>query len=226
MARLFITQRELAFISDITKEIVHDVNDQAIILYSVSSAKTMAHDVYNEAIKKVFENPIRIACLVDAVFHQDTEITQFGVDSKYKIDVFIQYRDLIDRGIEINIGDFFSYDTIFFEVTNIKALKNIYGQAEHKNGIIVNGTKARQDQFRALVHGPTDIKYTDADAVQKTFVQSRGESENSNGLTGDKRDLQEIVGKPLGGPNEISERGNLDGSTHLSSFYGDDPEGE
>lgn len=226
MARLFIGPRELAFISDITKEIIHDVNDQNIILYSISLTKTLSHDIYNEAIQKVFENPIKIACFVDAQIQNDTEINQFGIDNKYQVEVFIQYRDLIDRGIQINIGDYFSFSDIFFEITNTKTLKNIFGQAEHKNGIIVVGTKAREDQFRSLLIGPTDIKYSDDDAVQKKFVQSRGESENSEGLTGDKRDLQEILGKPLSGVNEVSERGNQDDSTYKSSFYGDDPEGD
>ena len=57
MARLFITPREIDFISDVTKEIVKDVIGQKIYYYSISVLKTKVHTVYEEAPEKVFENP-------------------------------------------------------------------------------------------------------------------------------------------------------------------------
>jgi hypothetical protein len=77
MARLFITQRELNFISDITKEIIKDVVGQKIYYYPVSEKKTKSHPVYNEALKKFYDNPIEIECLVDANFQQSTKIDKF-----------------------------------------------------------------------------------------------------------------------------------------------------
>lgn len=223
MARLFITSREIAFVNDIVKEVIKDVNDQCIFLYQISDKLTVSHDVYNESQNKGFNNPIKLACLVDAVLQEDTEITQFGVDSRYKVEAYIQYKDLVDRGINVSIGDFFSFSDVFFEITQLKTIKNIFGQAEHKNGIVIIGTKARDDQFQAMIHGPTDIKYTDEDAVQEKFVQSRGDAENSEGLTGDSREQREILGRPLTGPKEVSEKGALaDNSNFKSSFYGDD----
>jgi len=222
MARLFLGPREIAFVNDITKELISDVNDQNIFLYTISEKMTLAHDVYHESQHKAFNNPVKLACFVDAILQEDTKIDQFGIDSTYKVECYVQYKDLVDRGIEINVGDFFSFSDIFFEITQMKAIKNIWGQAEHKNGLVFVGTKARDDQFKALLHGPTDIKYTDEDAVQKKFVQERGESENSEGLTGDTRELREVLGKPITGPKEVSERGAvLDDSHYKSSFYGD-----
>ena len=48
MARLFITPREVDFISDLTKEITKDVIGQKIYYYSISEAKTK--------IKVIFAN--------------------------------------------------------------------------------------------------------------------------------------------------------------------------
>ena len=73
MARLFITPREMNFISDITKEVIKDVNGQKIMYFPISELKTKAHDVYNEALEKVFDNPVSIDALVDAQYQQETK---------------------------------------------------------------------------------------------------------------------------------------------------------
>lgn len=218
MSRLFITPRELNFISDITKEFVKDVVGQKIYYYAINEAKTKTDSVYNEALQKFYDRPIEIDALVDSHFQADTKINSFGVDAQYKIEVYVHYRDLIDKGITVNIGDFFSFSDVFYEVTEKSWMRNIYGLPEHKDGIKLVGTHARDMQFTAPVLGPTDIAYTDPDAVQTVFHQQRGEDE-----TTDKRDLQHenVVGEPITGAKEVSPKGDTEGSG-ASSFYGDE----
>lgn len=222
MSRLFITLRELDFISDITKECIKDICGQAIFYYPISELKTNTHGVYNEALQKVFDNPIKIDCLVDSHFQVDTKINQFGIDSKFKIEVYIQHRDLVEKGINVAIGDFFSFSDVFYEVVENVSMRNIYGLPDHKDGVKLIGNKAREGQFKALTLGPTDINRPDENAVAKTFEQQRGVAENSEGPTGDVRDLvkQGVLDPPLTGPKQVSEQGALgDGSHHRSSFY-------
>lgn len=217
MARLFVGAREMNFISDITKEIIKDINGQVIYYYPISEIKTQTHGVYNESIEKFFDNPIKLDCLVDANFQTDTVINQFGADSIYRLEVFVQYRDLVDKNINVSEGDFFSFSDIFYEITQARKLKKIFGQAEHNEGMILIGTKSREQQFKSAILGPTDIKYTDQDAVQKTFVQQRGVAENVEGPTGDVRELVEqgVIPEPLTGPKQISESG----ARFDNSFY-------
>lgn len=220
MARLFITPRELNFISDITKELIKDVVGQKVYYYPISEIKTKTHGVYNEALRKVYDNPIALDALVDNNFQNDTKIDKFGVDAQYKIEVFVQHRDLVDKGINVNIGDFFSFSDVFYEITERTFMRNIYGMPEHKDGVKLVGIKSREGLFVAPLLGPTDIRYTDADAVQTEFEQQRGEFIDANGeLTGDKRDLVEngTLDKPLTGPKEVSQRGEP--SRKGSSFY-------
>jgi hypothetical protein len=220
MARLFITPRELNFISDITKEIIKDVVGQKVYYYPISEIKTKTHGVYNEALKKIYDNPIILDAFVDSNFQNDTKIDKFGIDTQFKVEVYIQYRDLVDKGINVNIGDFFSFSDIFYEITERNFMRNIYGMPEHKDGVRLIGVKARESLFNAPVLGPTDIEYTDADAVQKQFYQQRGNSVDQNGdPTGDKRDLVEsgVLDKPLTGPKEVSEKG--DPNSVGSAFY-------
>jgi hypothetical protein len=219
MARLFITPRELNFIADITKELVHDIVGQRIFLYPISEIKTKVDSMYNESPQKVFDNPIEVGCLVDSNFQSDTVINTFGIDAKFKIEVYIQYRDLVDRGINVNIGDFFSFSDVFYEVTERKAMRNIYGLPEHKDGIKLIGTKARDGQFKALTIGPTDIARTEPDAVQTQFVQQRGAVTNKEGETGDVRDLQKdgVLDAPITGPKQTSPLGDATGAG--AAFY-------
>ena len=219
MARLFLTPREINFISDITKEIIKDVIGQKVYYYPISEVKTQAHHVYQEAMQKVFDSPIALDALVDNNFQTDTVINQFGVDAQYKIEVFLQHRDLVEKGINVAIGDFFSFSDIFYEVTERTFMRNIYGMPEYKDGVKLVGIRAREDLFNTLVRGPTDISYSEDGAIQETFVQQRGFEENKEGPTADRRALIEngVLDKPLTGPREVSPEGDKTGSG--SSFY-------
>jgi hypothetical protein len=220
MSRLFITARELNFISDITKELIKDVVGQKIYYYPISENKTKTHEIYNEALQKFYDNPIAIDALVDGNFQTDTKIDKFGIDAQYKIEVFVQYRDLVDKGINISIGDFFSFSDIFYEITERTVMRNIFGLPEHKDGVKLVGNKAREGLFSTPTLGPTDISRTDSDAVQDTFVQQRGEELDQNGNpTGDKRELVQngVLDSPLTGPKEVSPKGDLTNAG--SSFY-------
>ena len=218
MARLFITQREISFINDLAKEMVKDIAGQKIYYYSISEVKTQIHDIYEESPDKIFDTPIEIDCFVQ---YQEQEIrtNQFGSEEFYNIECFIQKKDLLDKGIEINEGDFFSYGSVFFEVIKAPTSSTIYGQIEYGNFITVTGRQARKRQFLSKVFGPTSERFTDSDAIQDTFVQQRGFETNKNGETGDIRDLQKkgVLDAPLTGPKEVSPKGDKTGAG--SSFY-------
>ena len=213
MARLFITQREINFISDITKEIIKDVVGQKIYYYPISETKTKSHQVYDEALQKIFDNPINIDVLVNSEFQTETKINKFGVDATFSLEVYIQHRDMVEKGINPAIGDYFSFGSIFYEITEYKYMRTIYGQAENIDGVSLMGTRVRESQFKALTVGPTDIKYADQDSIQDTFVQQRGATENKEGPTADVRDLVKngVLDPPISGPKEVSDIGDSTG---------------
>jgi hypothetical protein len=222
MARLFITAREMNFISDITKELIKDVVGQKIYYYPVSETKTKSHEVYSEAAQKIFDNPIAIDVLVNNEFQLDTKIDKFGIDTNFKIEVYVQHRDMVDKGINPAIGDYYSFSDVMYEITEYRYMRNIYGQAENIDGVSLIGTRVRESQFSAPFRGPTSIEYSDADALQKTFVQQRGFAENSEGETADVRDLVRngVLDPPITGPKEVSPKGD---STNVgSAFYDED----
>lgn len=217
MARLFITPRELDFINDTTKELIKDVVGQKVYYYKVCPDATNIHAVYEEAVDKIFYPPIEIECRIE--YQPSTVRTnKYGVEDFYKIEAFFHSRDLIERDIVIAEGDFFSYDANWFEIMSEMAETIVYGQIEHIMGIKIIATTARRGLIDLDAIGPTAESYTDADAIQTTFVQQRGFAENSEGVTGDVRNLREknVLDAPISGPAEISKRG---GDEVTSSFY-------
>ena len=221
MGRLFITPREINLINDLGKEVIKDIIGQKIYYFPISEIKSKVHDVYEESPDKVFENPIELDCLVK---YEPEEIrtNRFGSEAYYSIEVYLQSRDLLDKGIELLEGDFFSYGTIFFEVIKAPRSEVIFGQIEHKRFVTITGKQSRKGLFISKVFGPTSEEYTDADAVQDTFVQQRGFASNRNGETGDVRELQklDVLDKPISSPREVSKRG--DKRNIGSSFYDED----
>lgn len=212
MARLFITPREIDFIADLTKEITKDVIGDVIYYYKVREDVSNVHEVYEEAREKVFDPPVEIDARIQWN-PREIRTDRFGYEGIYSTEVYIHYRDMIDRGIKLEEGDYFSYGDNFFEITSIVYDKVIFGQVEHISGYTVKGKQARKGQINIKPHGPTEEIYTDPDSVKTDFVQQRGDASK-----GDKR--------------ELVSQGKIDDATHVkqqvkkdpisSSFYGDD----
>ena len=215
MARLFITPREIDFISDLTKEITKDVAGQKIYYYRIREDLTDVHEIYEEATEKVFDPPIEIEGLIEWSPYE-VRTNRFGGEEFGTIAVYLHARDLLDRDIVVREGDYFSYGIVFFEITSYVEDKQIYGQIEHKVGFKITGKQARAGQINIRPEGPLDEKFTDDDAVQDNFVQQRGQPENELGETGDKRALIEQGKIDSAEPRKVSKDGVS------SSFYGND----
>jgi len=218
MSRLFITPRELDFISDITKEVTKDIIGQKIYYYRVREDLSKVHDVYEESKEKIFDSPIEVDALVQ--WQPETVTTgKFGSEEVSSIEVYLHDSDLKTKNINVLEGDFFSYGEIFFEITSILVDKNMFGQVEHITGVKLTGKKARKGQINLLPLGPTQ------DSPQTEFDQQRGESEINDLETGDKRSLVESgkLGPPLEGPRKVKDQENDLGNTE-SFFYGNEEE--
>ena len=217
MARLFITSREIDFISDINKEIVKDVLGQKVYYYSVREDISEVHDVYEESIEKIFDPPIEIESRV--TWEPDVVTTgKFGHEKRAGLSCHMHYRDVLDKQLNIRTGDFLSYGDNFFEITSVVYDKSIFGQIEHVTGLKLVCKQARIGQINKNPIGPTQEEYGDKGAIQETFVQQRGQKENELGETNDKRQLVEdgIIDPPISGTKSIKKQGNK------SSFYDGD----
>ncbi len=219
MARLFVTEREFDFISDINKELIKDVSDQKIFYYAISEIKTTSSETYGEALNKIYDDPIAIEALVDNP-QWETQNETFSPDNTVTIVAYIQFRDLIEKGIELKVGDYFSFGSVFYECVSVNPIRSIFGQVEHIDGYTLNGIRSRMNVFQQKnIQGPISEKFNDPNATQENFVQQRGYAENRLGKTGDVRDLQRrgVLEEPLTGQREVSSNGTQTGAGR--SFY-------
>jgi hypothetical protein len=221
MARLFITAKEIQLINDLTKEFIKDVVGQSILYYPISTLKTKIHEVYEEAVQKIFENPIKLDVLVGQP-EWETRHNIFGTEQSSKFEVLIQARELIDRGMTINEGDYFIYGGAVFEIQSYLNMNNIFGQEEYDCAFKIVGRLARPGTFDPKYFADKDAKQFE-DVKEKEFVQQRGLPENAEGQTGDVRQLRERLGDELpevalgDGPREIK----VDETGKANSFYED-----
>jgi len=199
MSRLFITSREIQFINDITKEVVKDVIGQQIIYYPISTMKTQVHPVYEEAIEKIFENPIRLDVLAGQP-NWETKWNQFGNEQVNKFELFVQARDLLDKGYNLNEGDFFLYGDQLYELVTFVPINNIYGQVEYTTGYKLEGKVARKGQFDVNIFKQMlkdqGVKYMDSN-VTKVWQQQRGLNENIEGETLDRRQMRDRLAEDM-----------------------------
>ena len=195
MARLFIGQREIDFITDLTKEFIKDVVGQVIHYYPISSIKSSVHSVYNEAVNKIFENPIIIPALVSPP-EFSSKTTSFGPDLEAKIEVLLHYTDLQDKHVTLSEGDLFSYDDTMYEVqTLVNSEKNVFGLAEHNVAWKVTGRTARVSMGTVP---SLNLPRTAPEGTQKVFEQQRGLPITSEGEnTEDVRHMRERLGDQM-----------------------------
>lgn len=218
MARLFIGQREVDFMSDITKEIVKDIAGQKIYYYTVRADLSNVHDIYEESFEKIFNPPIEIECAVEWQ-PQELRTTNFGTDKILTVSVFLHHRDLLDKNIDFKQGDYFSYGQYFFEATSLVYDKIVFGHIERIVSVKVIGKQTRIEHINKTANGPTSESYSDSIAIQTTFEQQRGlKDDDIRQLKKDK-----VLEQPITGAKKVMPDGTIKSINGIgSSFYGDE----
>jgi hypothetical protein len=131
MSRKFITNKELAFISKINKELIQDYIGQEVIYYAISEEHTVSHRLYQESVNKVWFSPVRINALVE-YDNPGVDTTNFTLDSKYEMSVLFHTDELIERNVKPKEGDFIEFGQVVFEITAVTQPQLIFGQVSEK----------------------------------------------------------------------------------------------
>jgi hypothetical protein len=148
VSRKFVTEREIAFIDAINKELLQDVVQQEVLYYAISQAESQFHPLYGESIRKAWCAPVRTNPLVQWD-NPNEESTGAGVDSKYNIEAYFYNAELRERNLVPKTGDFVEFGQIFFEITSVTEPQLVFGQINNKVMTKCVGVPAREGQFQA-----------------------------------------------------------------------------
>jgi hypothetical protein len=146
MAKKFVTERELAFIDSITKELLQHVVMQEILYYAIDVENSRVDDLYQESIRKVWRPPVKINARIQ-YDNQNTKSTSFGPDSSYTLEAYCHLNELEDRNVKPREGDFVEVGRVFFEITSVTAPQMAFGQFNEKVMTKLICVPAREGQF-------------------------------------------------------------------------------
>ena len=160
-------------------------------------------------------------------------INSWTVEGTTELKVYIQSRDLLDKGFEPEQGDFFSYGREVFEVITSTEIGDMFGQAENNVYWQLTSKLARSGRFdlpdfKQLLE---DGKEYEESQSMKVFEQQRGLGENDvDGNLNDVRQVRERLGDDMApialgeGPRKVNSDNEGDtsdttGKKASSSFY-------
>ena len=159
MARKFITDHELAFISKINHELIQYVVGQEINYYAISVEHTKAHRLYNEAIKKTWNPPVKVNARV-LWDNPNSVSTTLGVDSKYTAEIYFHTDELRERNVLPKEGDFVEFGQVFFEISSVTQPQLVFGQVNNKIMTKCVCVPSREGQFQAGGQSDQEIDNT------------------------------------------------------------------
>jgi hypothetical protein len=229
MARLFIGQKEIQFINDLTKEFLVDLAGQFILYMPLSTLKSAIHPVYDEAPEKIFDNPIRIPASVGQP-EWVSKNTAFGPQLECNLEVLIQVKDLDDKKITPSEGDMFMFDDTVYEVLSLVNTNNIFGLAEYELAWKITAKSARLSQLDSNAIKNLPKTALNPGDTQQTFEQQRGLAVTSDGqTTGDVREMRERLGGNMAeialgtGPRKVAPNERTENPNEKVTTFVNDP---
>lgn len=121
---LFFSEKELEFIKKLNDELIGKVITQKIYYYKIENKES---NVYGEVKNKIFSKPIDIYVLVDIQEKSEQETNIYGVDTKYSIIVYFQKDRVIEKNIDVCVGDYIKYGNVLYEITSCLETKFVFG---------------------------------------------------------------------------------------------------
>lgn len=159
---LFSTEKEYDFFNIQIKEYIQKIIGQRVIYYPLSLEHTQVHDIYDEAIEKVWLPPIQTYALVQFIEPQQST-TSFGHDTRYGLEIFWHKLELKERKLNANAGDIVEYGGKYFEITSITEPQFTFGQINQPVMVKAICQNVREGFFpnienKALPPNPGDTK--------------------------------------------------------------------
>lgn len=134
MAR-FVTQRDFEFIQHITRELIDETMDVAVILYKIVVGSTKVN-LYGESTVKPRYTPVKVNAIVKYDKNTLERDEGFGVNQDQQVEFRFARRMLQEVNTYPEIGDIVGYNNHYYEVHNITETQLIAGKPGFNTAII------------------------------------------------------------------------------------------
>ena len=131
----FVTQRDFEFIQHITRELIDETMDVAVVLYKivVESAKV---NIYGESVEKPRYTPVKINAIIKYNKNTLEKDDGFGVNQDQQVEFRFARRMLHEVNTYPEIGDVIGYNSHYYEIHNITETQLIAGKPGFNTAII------------------------------------------------------------------------------------------
>jgi hypothetical protein len=128
--KLFTGRKELDFVKQINTELEERVIGEEILYFPLDIQRSNYHQVYGEAIRKVYLPPVHVYCLVEWL-GVTTDQKNGIIDRQDNIVVHFHNRRLVkDQELWVQEGDALLYGNTYFEIQELNFPTQIFGYAE------------------------------------------------------------------------------------------------
>ena len=114
---LFVTEKDYAFMTGINKELINQVIETNVIIYTLNANDNQTN-IYGENTQKMY-NPGIIAPALITHDDQTTEDSEFGPNVFQNIIVGFQRLTMQEKNFYPERGDIFKWNDAYFEITQV-----------------------------------------------------------------------------------------------------------
>jgi hypothetical protein len=147
---LFLGKKERDLVKQVNDELIEKVIGQQILYYPIDMERTDFHELYGEAIKKTYLNPVRVYALVEFTDYVTEYLEGAGLDKGWEINVHFHKRRLEeDQDMYVREGDFVLYGDFYYEIVKLSEPNKLFGQVDHGFEISARCRRSRKGLFDA-----------------------------------------------------------------------------
>lgn len=122
----FVTDRDVEFFKNVTKELVDVVIETPVILYKLNIQDSSVN-IYGESNRKQYWVGTRLTCLIDRQNQQSTADTQV-VDTTQSAAFNFLRQSLQDKQVYPETGDIIEFHGGYYEINNVVENQLVAGQ--------------------------------------------------------------------------------------------------
>lgn len=139
----FVTQRDFEFMQHITRELIDETMDVAVVLYKIA-LDTVKVNIYGESSEKPRYTPVKVNAIVK--YDKNVAVKSDGFGSTQSQQVLFRFarRMLQDINTYPEIGDIIGYNNHYYEIHNITETQLIAGKPGFTTALICESHLTRR----------------------------------------------------------------------------------